>query len=39
MRVCESAVFVVNAVMGVEVLHAPPVGGAEELDLRAGWSS
>ena len=27
LRVCESAVFVINAVMGVEVTTKPPVGG------------
>ena len=36
LRVCESAVFVVNAVMGVEVIDAPPVGARRRSSTSRG---
>ena len=39
LRVCESAVFVVNAVMGVEVSHARACGSAPPSSTSRGWSS
>ena len=39
LRVCESAVFVVNAVMGVEVSTTPPVGARRRARHRAACCS
>ena len=39
LRVCESAVFVVNAVMGVEVSHRAPVAARRTSSTSRGWSS